>query len=164
MSSDEPHNEAEFLQRESRLAREALKRLRGDALESLKRTADPAAWTERYPWQSLGTAAVAGMGAGWALGSAFRQKPAAATLESSSGGIGDDESGDRAAAEKPNSASRLMAGLGTMTGALASAAFTAAAEAVSQMVRESIHDALHPEESAPDEPCDQADEGDSVEN
>ncbi len=139
--SEEPRNEAEFLDRESRLAREALRQLRNEMLDSLTRTADVDAWTRRYPWQSLGTAAIAGLGTGWALGKTFRGKPtsyeAVAAAESGNATVAD-------ATESPSATTRLLGGLGTLTGALASAAFTAAAEALKDMVTDSVHSALNP--------------------
>ncbi|HTQ39390.1 MAG TPA: hypothetical protein VMJ32_10195 [Pirellulales bacterium] len=138
--SDECRTEAEFLEREARLAREALQRLRGEMFDSLKRTADAAAWTREYPWQSLGTAAIAGLGTGWALGSTFRRNRSADSSESAGQTEAVAES-----AEAPSAASRLVGGLGTLTGALASAAFTAAAEAIKDIVTESVHNAIHPE-------------------
>ena len=103
-NTDEPRNEEEFLIRESRLAREALSQMRIEALESLGRTADVSAWAERYPWQSLGTAAVAGVGAGWTLGRTFRRRSSAASTVSSA-----QEFVDNASA--PQNARRLPLGL-----------------------------------------------------
>jgi hypothetical protein len=148
--SDEPRNEEEFLDRESRLAREALTRVRMEALESLGRTADASAWAERYPWQSLGTAAVAGVGAGWALGRTFHRKSSTSTGSQRSGGSADENATENDAAapysKPPGAALRLMSGLGTLTGALASAAFTAVAESLTEVVKDTVHDALHPDQ------------------
>jgi hypothetical protein len=151
---DNPRNEAEFLDRESRLAREALLRLRGEMLDSLGRTADVAAWTARYPWPSLATAAAAGIGAGWALGSTFGRKSssdktAPASDQQTTESAATDESGAPHAPQTPPAASRLVSGLGTLTGALASAAFTAATEALTDVVKETMHDALHPDAPPP---------------
>src|SRR5215475_3096247 len=100
--SDEPANEEEFLDQEARLAREALQRTREDAMESLGRTADVSAWTERYPWQSLGTAAVAGLGAGWALGSAFLRSSSQDKAEPA-----EEQRADSQFSEKPHATQRL---------------------------------------------------------
>jgi ElaB/YqjD/DUF883 family membrane-anchored ribosome-binding protein len=158
---DEPHNADEFLQRESRLARESLRQLRGEVLDSLKRTADAAAWTREYPWQSLGTAAVAGLGTGWALGKTFWRNRSADSVES----VQPTETGVEST-EAPSAASRLVGGLGTLTGALASAAVTAAAEAIKEIVTESVHSAIHPEPEpgmqVDDTPPDDADSPDDT--
>jgi len=150
--SDEPRNEEEFLDRESRLAREALTRVRMEALESLGRTADVSAWAERYPWQSLGTAAVAGVGAGWALGRTFHRKSSTSKSSHRSGGSAEENAAESDAAaaysKPPGAALRLMRGLGTLTGALASAAFTAVAESLTEVVKDTVHDALHPDQQA----------------
>jgi hypothetical protein len=148
---DEPRNADEFLQRESRLARESLRQLRGEVVDSLKRTADAAAWTREYPWQSLGTAAAAGLGTGWALGKTFWRNRSADSFESTRPTEAAAES-----AESPSAASRLVGGLGTLTGALASAAFTAAAEALKDAVTESVQSALHPEPELDTSPEDNA--------
>jgi hypothetical protein len=141
--AEEPHNADEFLDRESRMAREALRQLRGEALESLSRSVDVNAWAERYPWQSLGVAATAGLGAGWALGRTFRRKPSEADNRPT-----DYETDDMNASEsaRPHAANRLMSGLGTLTGALASAAFTAAAESLTEVVKQTMRDAINPVE------------------
>jgi hypothetical protein len=140
---DEPKNADEFLQRESQSARDALKQLRGEMLDSLKRTADAAAWTKRYPWQSLGTAAIAGLGTGWALGKTFRRNPS--TERAASENQPEQAAAAAESAESPSAASRLVGGLGTLTGALASAAFTAAAESLKDLVTNSVHSALNPD-------------------
>jgi hypothetical protein len=139
-NTDEPRNEEEFLIRESRLAREALSQMRIEALESLGRTADISAWAERYPWQSLGTAAVAGVGAGWTLGRTFRRRSSAASTVSSA-----QESVDNASAPQTPAAYRLASGLGTLTGAVASAAFAALAESLTEVVKSTVHDAMNPD-------------------
>jgi hypothetical protein len=146
--TEEPRAEDEFLDRESRLARESLQRLRGEALESLSRSADVSAWTERYPWQSLGVAATAGLGAGWALGRTFSRKSSASVEDQVDQGTidgGSSESG------RPHAAQRLMSGLGTLTGALASAAFTAAAESLTGVVKQTMRDAINPAEPNSDQ-------------
>ncbi|HZZ28441.1 MAG TPA: hypothetical protein VFE46_10605 [Pirellulales bacterium] len=149
--SEEIKNPDEFLEHESQLARESLRRLKGEMLDSLKRTADAPAWTRRYPWPSLGTAAVVGLGTGWALGRTLWRKKSNVPPDDFDEAAMPTAS-DQAAAyneEKPSAASRLMGGLGTLTGALASAAVTAAAEAIKDMVTDSVQSALHPE-PAPD--------------
>jgi hypothetical protein len=146
--TEEPHTEDEFLDRESRLARESLQRLRGEALESLSRSADVSAWTERYPWQSLGVSAMAGLGAGWALGRTFSRKSSESVEDQVDQGTidgGSSESG------RPHAAQRLMSGLGTLTGALASAAFTAAAESLTEVVKQTMRDAINPAEPHSDQ-------------
>lgn len=149
--SDEPANEEEFLDQEARLAREALQRTREDALESLGRTADVSAWTKRYPWQSLGTAAVAGLGAGWALGSAFGRGSSERSDEPGE----DVPRADSESPEKPHATHRLVSGLGTLSGAIASAAFTALLEALRTTVKDSVHDAFNPEPPAQDDGADE---------
>ena len=146
-NSDEPRNEEEFLNRESRLARESLSQLRVETLESLGRTVDVGAWAERYPWQSLGAAAVAGAGAGWTLGRTFRRRPTAA----SPGRSAKDFEDDAAAPQESPASHRLIAGLGTLTGAVASAAFTALAESLTEVVKSTVHDAINPDIEASDE-------------
>jgi hypothetical protein len=136
--TEEPKTEDEFLDRESRLAREALVRLRHEALESLARTADIDAWAERYPWQSLGVAAAGGLGAGWAIGRTFRRKSAPSATSGEN-----DAAIDRSTA--PPAAHRLVSGLGTLTGVVASTAFTAAAEALTAIVKDTVHNALNPQ-------------------
>lgn len=146
--AEEPRNADEFLDRESRLAREALRQLRGEALESLSRSADVSAWAERYPWQSLGVAATAGLGAGWALGRTFRRKPSESvdrSMDYETEGVATSES------DRPHAAQRLMSGLGTLTGALASAAFTAAAESLTEVVKQTMRDAINPAEPNSDQ-------------
>ena len=153
--SDEPANEEEFLDQEARLAREALQRTREDAIESLSRTADVDAWTKRYPWQSLGTAAVAGLGAGWALGSAFLGSSSERRTAPSENR--DAEQVDSEAPEKPHATQRLVSGLGTLSGAIASAAFTALLEALRTSVKDSVHEAFNP--AQPDDADDDPEEG-----
>ena len=72
MSSLDKLTQEEYFQRESQLARDGLARLKDEMLDSLSRSADMSAWTVRFPWASLGTAAVAGVATGWALGRTFR--------------------------------------------------------------------------------------------
>ncbi len=146
--AEEPRTADEFLDRESRSAREALRQLRGEALESLSRSADVSAWAERYPWQSLGAAATAGLGAGWALGRTFRRRPAESVREQ----LDQETSGDSSSESAlPHAANRLMSGLGTLTGALASAAFTAAAESLTEVVKQTMRDAINPAEPSSDQ-------------
>lgn len=147
--SEEPANEEEFLDQEARLAREALERTREDALESLGRTADVSAWTKRYPWQSLGTAAAAGLGAGWALGSAFGRSSSDSRVEPEENE--DVQRADSEPVEKPHATQRLVSGLGTLSGAIASAAFTALLEALRTSVKDTVHDAFKSPEPAAEE-------------
>jgi hypothetical protein len=143
---EKPSNEDEYLKRESRLAREALQRLRGEMLQSLVRTANVGAWTERYPWQSLGTAAVAGLGTGWVLGKTFHHKPPATETSAT------PTTGEKASAEavKVSAPSRLVSGMGTIVGALASAAVAAAAEGLKGVVSNTVRDALNPDVQGPE--------------
>ncbi len=137
-----PRGEGELLDHESHLARGALGRLRGEILESLKRSADVRAWAERFPWPTLGAAAVAGIGAGWAVGSATRRQ----TPEEEAAEAAEEihsAAGLEVAAEHP--AGRLVSGLGTMVGTFASAAMGAATQAVVEAIKETIHESLHPE-------------------
>ncbi len=115
-----------------------LQRLRGEIMESLKRSADVRAWAARFPWPTLGAAAVAGIGAGWAVGNATRrQTPEEAAFE------GQSPAAQEAEAAHP--AGRLVSGLGTIVGAFASAAMGAATQAVTAAIKETIHESLHPE-------------------
>ncbi len=52
---------------------------------------------------------------------------------------------------RPHAAHRLMSGLGTLTGALASAAFTAAAESLTEVVKQTMRDAINPAEPNSDQ-------------
>lgn len=145
-----PRSEAELLEHESQLARGAVQRLRHEIMQSLRRSADVKAWAVRFPWPTLGAAAVAGIGAGWAIGSATRR------------GTASDQSLDESAADpstiRPEAEAaahptgRLVSGLGTLAGAVMSAAIGAATQAVSEVVKETIHDSLHPETGDPEEP------------
>ena len=142
MLSDEPKTEAEFLERESRLAKESLAQIRGEILESLSRTADVGAWTQRYPWPALGTAAVAGVTTGWGMGRMLwrsRKPTQAAATEPTSA------SSQAAPSSRATSATAsLVGGLGTLVSAVASAVAVAAAEAVKDVVKEKVHETLNP--------------------
>src|SRR5436853_6882708 len=72
MSENEPLSEDEFLQREADLAKTALRRLQGEITNSLSRAVDVGGWTDEYPIPVIGSAAVAGVAAGWAMGRAAR--------------------------------------------------------------------------------------------
>ena len=143
MMSDEPKTEAEFLERESRLAKESLAQIRGEILESLSRTADVGAWTERYPWPALGTAAVAGVTTGWGMGRMLwrSRKPTqtAAAAEPTSTGSQAAQS-----SRATTATASLVGGLGTLVSAVASAVAVAAAEAVKDVVKEKVHETLNP--------------------
>jgi hypothetical protein len=143
MMSDEPKTEAEFLERESRLAKESLAHVRGEILESLSRTADVSAWTQRYPWPALGTAAVAGVTTGWGMGRMLwrSRKPtqAAATAESASA-----NSYAAPSSRATSATASLLGSLGTLASAMASAVAVAAAEAVKDVVKEKVHETLNP--------------------
>ncbi len=78
----ERQTEAEFLEHQAQLAREALQRVRGEVLQSIAHSADIRAWGQRYPWPTMGAAAAAGLGTGWALGSilAGKKHPAEAPV------------------------------------------------------------------------------------
>ena len=156
---DPPRHEAELLDREAQLARDALQRLRGEILESLGRSADISAWAARYPWPTLGAAAVAGVGAGWALGNATRREPPsseATPTADESAGAPQAAAPETAAAGAAPPAARLVGGLGTLAGAFASAVVGAATEAVAQVIKESLHDTLRPEDPGKQMPDDQS--------
>jgi len=53
-------NEADFLARQSALARSAISGTLVQAGHGLKQAVDPRTWTRRYPWASMGVAAVMG--------------------------------------------------------------------------------------------------------
>jgi hypothetical protein len=150
MSADEPTNEAEFLQRESQLAKDSLLQVRGEIFDSLSRTADVNAWTARYPWPALGTAAAAGVATGWGLGRTLwrSRKTAPATATSESTTIDSSTT-----PPKYNAAASLVGGLGTLASAMASAVVAAATEAVTDIVKEKVHETLNPEpmSDAPDQ-------------
>ena len=155
MASNEPKNEAQFLERESRLARDALQRLRGEMVESLVRTADVNAWVERYPWPSLGTAAAAGLSAGWILGRSFSKsadpgkvKAAESSAESAARAARAAEHAARhakSAASAIHPASRLVSGLGTLVGAFGSVLATSAAQALGDALKATMRDAVQTE-------------------
>lgn len=142
----EPKSEAEYLERESRMARAALSRLGGEIVESIQRTPDAAAWTERYPWASLGAAAAGGLAAGVAAGKAFRgaRAPAPEPAQPAADAPPLDASTAQAATQPSG---RLVAGLGTLASAALSAAAVAATQAISEIVKESIHEAMHPDQA-----------------
>jgi hypothetical protein len=152
MPADEPKTEAEFLERESRMAREALLALRDKFTESLSRTPDVAAWTERYPWGSLGAAAASGLAAGVAVGKATHKSPPPAVKPDQQGVEAHQlESSTAQAAARPSS--RLISGLGALASAAMSAATVAATQAISEIVKDSIHEAMNPDkDQATEEP------------
>ena len=55
-----PRTELEFLAFEAGVAKTALANTAKAAAENIIRVADPRVWTQDYPWQSTGAAAVAG--------------------------------------------------------------------------------------------------------
>lgn len=59
-SGPRPRTERELLELEAATAKSALAQAAKAAARNLFRVADPRAWTEDYPWQSTGIAAVAG--------------------------------------------------------------------------------------------------------
>lgn len=136
-------SEAEFLDREIMLAKDALAKLRDETLDSLKRSADPVAWTERYPWPSLGTAAVAGVGAGWVAGRAMwgEKRPA----RDSADDVIAPEATRQTQPERPHAAARMVGGLGSMVGALVSGVVGAATQSIVEVVRETVRETLKPE-------------------
>jgi len=151
-------SEAEFLDREILLAKEALAKLRDETLDSLKRSADPVAWTERYPWPSLGTAAVAGVGAGWVAGKAMwgEKRPAKDSADDVIGREGTRQSEP----ERPHAAARMVGGLGTMVGALVSGVVGAATQSIVEVVKETVRETLKPE--VPPEPTSNGHHEDSL--
>jgi hypothetical protein len=148
MSAEEPKTEAELLERESKLARAALTGLREEIIDSLQRTPDVAAWTKRYPWATLGTAAASGLATGVAVGRAVRKSPEPSeprpTTESQPAGTG-----SAAPQATPPPAGRLVSGLGTLASAAMSAAAVAATQAVSEIVKSSIHEAMRADDKPP---------------
>jgi hypothetical protein len=146
---DGPRNEAELLERESRLAREALGQVRSEIFESLSRTADVGAWTSRFPWPALGTAAVAGVGVGWGLGRSLWRSRKTSRAARTAG-----PAAPVSPSEPTHATGRLIGGLGTLVGAFASAAVVAATEAVKEMVKEKVHETFHgePDTDAAPEP------------
>src|SRR5262245_32043106 len=126
--SSERQSEDEFLNRQSQLALGALVQMKDEAIASLRRTADLNAWTVRFPWASIGTAATTGLAAGWAIGRVFRRTPANAAAEAgakeaaqqAADAAGEAEGHARRAKAAARAAShpavRLMSGLGTLVG------------------------------------------------
>jgi hypothetical protein len=143
MIVDEPQNEAELLKHESQMARESLQQVRGEIFQSLSRTADVEAWTSRYPWPALGTAAVAGVTTGWGLGKMLwrsrRHSQNTAPQEP------DADARAKQSSRGATAAASLVGGLGTLMGAMASAVAVAATEAVKDVVKEKVHETLNPE-------------------
>ncbi|MCC7086159.1 MAG: hypothetical protein IT427_14245 [Pirellulales bacterium] len=144
MTTGEPKTEAEFLSRESQLARAALLGLRGEIAASLSRTSDVAAWTERYPWGSLGTAAAGGLAAGGVVGKAIRHTPKSTGEPERRHSETHPDSAAHATAQP---AGRLVSGLGTLASAALSAAAAAATEAMGEIIKSSIHEAMRPNET-----------------
>jgi hypothetical protein len=142
MSADEPTNEAQFLQRESQLAKDSLLQVRGEIFDSLSRTADVNAWTARYPWPALGTAAAAGVATGWGLGRTLWRSRKTTQAAASSEPTAAESS---TTPPKYNAAASLVGGLGTLASALVSAVVVAATEAVTDIVKEKVHETLNPE-------------------
>ncbi len=62
-----PQQEAEFLETQTRIAKEALATVLAEMKQNLAHSADVRAWANRYPWPTVATAAVAGAGAGVAV-------------------------------------------------------------------------------------------------
>jgi hypothetical protein len=144
--ADRKTDEAEYLDREIMLAKDALANLKGEVLDSLKRSADVNAWTKHYPWQSLGTAAVTGVGAGWVAGGALWGKKKAEKAAAEGGGP------TRQAQPEPmHAGARMVGGLGTMVGALVSGIVGAATQSVVEVVRETVRETLKPEPSVPEQ-------------
>jgi len=59
--------EAEYLRQEAERARQAIANAWADAKANLGRGVDPRAWTGEHPWVAMGSAAVAGFLAAWAV-------------------------------------------------------------------------------------------------
>jgi len=59
--------EAEFLRQEADRARQAIANTWADAKANIGRGVDPRAWTGEHPWIAMGSAAVAGFFAAWAV-------------------------------------------------------------------------------------------------
>lgn len=151
MIVEEPKNEADYLERESRVAREALVAMRGEITKSLGRTADVSAWTRRYPWASLATAAAGGLAAGVAVKSAATGKSATADAGNEqykmNGAAHRNDSATAQASAHP--AGRMVSGLGVLLSAAMSAAAVAATQAITEIVKSSVHEAMHPDEQKP---------------
>jgi hypothetical protein len=60
LPKDKSQSEAMFLKEQSANAKAAIKQAIGDFGRGLGHGVDPRAWTQQYPWMSLGAAAVAG--------------------------------------------------------------------------------------------------------
>jgi hypothetical protein len=150
--ADPKTDEAEYLDREIMLAKDALAKLKVETLESLKRSADAGAWTQRYPWQSLGTAAVAGVGAGWVAGGAVWGGKKS-DKEDTAAGDGEQPKQTQQAPEPMHAGARVVGGLGTIVGALASAIVGAATQSVAEVVKETVRETLKPESGVPPAPA-----------
>jgi hypothetical protein len=143
-------DEAEFLDREIMLAKDALAKLKDETLDSMKRSADVAAWTQRYPWPSVGTAAAAGLGAGWVTGGAvWGEKKAAKDLDGAT--VSPAYAQAESEPTRQHASARMVGGLGTMVGALLSGIVGAATQSVAEVVRETVRETLKPE--MPPEPA-----------
>lgn len=132
-------------------------------MDSLRRSGDVRAWAARYPWPTLGAAAVAGIGAGWALGSATRREPAEGQpADEAAADFSEQPQTAEEAGAGGNPAMRLVSGLGTFAGAFASAAIGAATQAIAEAIKETIHDSLHPPATSEDESATGEDEQQSA--
>jgi hypothetical protein len=60
LPKDKSQSEAMFLKEQAANAKAALKQALGDFGKGLGHGVDPRAWTQQYPWMSLGAAAIAG--------------------------------------------------------------------------------------------------------
>lgn len=155
MSGETPTTEAELLEREARLAREALSSLKAEIADSLTRAADASAWTKRYPWASVGAAAAGGVAAGVAVGSVTsRSKPSAASVEAPPFNGQPVHVEVQSASTAPKQAGRLASGIGALASAALSAATVAATQAITDIVKTSIHEAMNPPQPQPEEPTD----------
>ncbi len=148
-----PQQEADFLAEQSRLAKLAIKTVFDEMEQNLARAADVRAWTVRYPWPSVATAAAGGAAAGIAV------KSMVSSNGKSTNGNGHFDHERMAelhvevSPEKPShkkSAGTLASGLRWLATGLA----TAAAEAFFAATSEQLQSALkQPNASTPREPA-----------
>jgi hypothetical protein len=67
-------SEAQFLQKQQELAKQAIERTWAQITSGLKEGADPIEWARQYPWAAVGVAAVAGFAATTTLVPSKRQQ------------------------------------------------------------------------------------------
>src|SRR5205085_6138184 len=113
---------------------------------------DVGGWTDEYPMPVIGSAAVAGVAAGWAMGRAARSgtKTDGTSKQAPTGERNGADTTDHVKQphKEEHPATRLVSGLGTLAGAFASAVVGAASEAVVGVVKDTVRDSLRPEPAA----------------